>query len=83
MHVATLCSFLCFCPLDTLQRAAYYKARLERAGKEVKAVHPSEYDEGGEAMREEFRAFLILLLDMLESGETARAIAKIREILDK
>lgn len=38
-------------------------------------MHPSEYDEGGEAMREEFRAFLILLLDMLESGETARAIA--------
>ena len=34
-------------------------------------------------MWEEFRAFLILLLDMLDRGETARAIAKIREILDK
>jgi hypothetical protein len=48
-----------------------------------KAVNPSDYEERGEAMREEFRAFLILLLDILERGETARAIAKIREILDK
>lgn len=46
-------------------------------------MNPSEYDEGGEAVREEFRAFLILLLDMLERGEVTRAIAKIREILDK
>ena len=46
-------------------------------------MSPSDYEERGEAMREEFRAFLILLLDILERGETARAIAKIREILDK
>lgn len=48
-----------------------------------KAVTPSEYDEGGEAMRDEFRAFVILLLDMLERGEVDRAIAKLREILSK
>lgn len=44
---------------------------------------PSEYDEGGEAMRDEFRAFVILLLDMLERGEVDRAIAKLQEILSK
>lgn len=42
---------------------------------------PSEYHEGGDEMKDEFRGFLILLLDMLEHGDVERAIAKIREIL--
>ena len=37
----------------------------------------------GTAMRDEFRVFIILLLELLESGEVDRAVAKLREILDK
>ena len=35
-----------------------------------------------ETMIIEFKAVLILLLDLLEHGETERAIAKIRQILN-
>lgn len=36
-----------------------------------------------EAMRDEFKATMLLLLELLEHGETERAIKAIREILGK
>ena len=43
----------------------------------------SEYTERGEDLTIEFRAFLILLLDLLEHGEVERAVDKVKEILGK
>lgn len=36
-----------------------------------------------DSMRDEFKAVLLLILNMLERGETDRAIDAIREILSK